>query len=259
MTEGRDNETLSLPDNQDALVHAVAAANPRTIVVLETGSTISMPWLDDVKAVLAAWYPGIGGAQAICNILFGEVNPSAKLPITFARSEADLPHPEIQGMQLVKKAEAEHRSVPSFDVTYTEGIQVGYKWFEAEKKQPLFPFGFGLSYTRYSYSGLKVDEKQRQVTFTVKNTGSRPGGEIAQVYAQLPSAAGEPFKRLVAWERLALAPGESKTITLPLTPLYLSIFDEQKDAWSLLPGEYKVLVGPSSADTPLAASLRIHD
>jgi beta-glucosidase len=259
MTEGRDNATLSLPDNQDALVRAVAAANPRTIVVLETGSTISMPWLNEVKAVLASWYPGIGGAQAISNILFGDVNPSGKLPITFAKSEADLPHPQIQGMELVKKAETGHQPIPPFDVDYTEGVKVGYKWFEAEKKQPLFPFGFGLSYTKYSYSNLKADEKERQVTFTVKNTGSCAGAEIAQVYAELPSAANEPFKRLVAWERIPLAPGESRTVTLPLTPLYLSIFDDQKNSWSLLPGEYKLLVGPSSADTPLTTSLHIHD
>jgi beta-glucosidase len=259
LTEGRDSETLSLPDKQDALVRAVAAANPRTIVVLETGSTISMPWLNELKAVLAAWYPGIGGAQAISNILFGDVNPSGKLPITFAKSEMDLPHPQIQGIDLVKKAEAEHQQIPSFDVNYTEGVKVGYKWFEAEKKQPLFPFGFGLSYTKYVYSNLRVEEKQRQVTFSVKNTGSRAGAEIAQVYTQLPSAAGEPFKRLVAWERIPLAPGESKTITLPLTSLYLSIFDDQKNTWSLLPGEYKLLVGPSSADTPLTAPLHIHE
>jgi beta-glucosidase len=259
MTEGRDFQTLSLPDNQDALVRAVAAANPRTIVVLETGSTVSMPWLNEVKSVLAAWYPGIGGAQAISNILFGDVNPSGKLPITFAKSELDLPHPQIQGLDLVKKAEAEHQPIPSFDVDYTEGVKVGYKWFEAENKQPLFPFGFGLSYTKYSYSNLQADENQRQVVFTVKNTGSRFGAEIAQVYAQLPSAAGERFKRLVAWERIPLAPGESKTVTLPLTPLYLSIFDNQKNNWSLLPGEYKLFVGPGSADTPLTALLHIHE
>ncbi|MGC2765159.1 MAG: glycoside hydrolase family 3 C-terminal domain-containing protein, partial [Candidatus Acidiferrum sp.] len=259
MTEGRDFQTLSLPENQDALVAAVAAANPRAIVVLETGSTVSMPWLNEVKGVLAAWYPGIGGAEAISNILFGDVNPSGKLPITFAKSEVDLPHPQIQGMDLELKAQSEHTALPPFDVHYTEGVKVGYKWFEAENKQPLFPFGFGLSYTTYTYSDLKADEKQRQVTFTVKNVGGRSGAEIAQVYAQLPSAAGEPFKRLAAWERIPLAAGESKTVTLPLTSLYLSIFDNQKNNWSLLPGDYKLLVGPSSAVTPLTAPLHIHE
>lgn len=257
MLEGVDFETLSLPDNQDALVHAVAAANPRTIVVLETGSTISMPWLAEVKGVLAAWYPGIGGAQAISNILFGEVNPSGKLPITFARTEADLPHPQVPGVDLIRAKRSPWDKLPPFDVQYTEGAKVGYKWFEAENKQPLFPFGFGLSYTTYAYSNLKIDEKQRQVSFTVKNTGARAGTEIAQVYAQLPAAAGENYKRLVAWERIPLAAGESKTVTLSLTPLYLSIFDDAKNAWQLLPGEYKILAGPSSTQTPLTATLHI--
>ena len=257
MTEGRDFQTLSLPDNQDALIHAVAAANPRTIVVLETGSTISMPWLAEVKGVLAAWYPGIGGAQAISNILFGDVNPSGKLPITFAKSEADLPHPQIPGMELELKAQATHQPLPAFDVNYTEGVKVGYKWFEAEKKQPLFPFGFGLSYTTYAYSNVSVDDQQKQVSFTVRNTGNRAGAEVAQVYAELPSSSDEPFKRLVAWQRIQLAPGESKSVILPLTPLLLSIFNEQKNDWQLLPGSYKISVGPSSSETPLTAALKV--
>jgi beta-glucosidase len=263
MCEDRDFQTLSLPDNQDALVAAVAAANPHTIVVLETGSTVSMPWLSNVKGVLAAWYPGIGGGQAIANILFGDVNPTGKLPITFAKSEADLPHPQIAGMDLKLKAQAAKMPgwtpLPPFDANYTEGAKVGYKWFEAEKKQPLFPFGFGLSYTTYQYSELKVDDKRCQVTFTVRNTGARPGAEIAEVYAQLPSAAGESYKRLVAWDRVQLAPGESKSVTLPLTSLYLSIFDEKKAAFTQLPGDYKILVGPSSSDTPLTVPLHVHN
>ena len=263
MCEDRDFETLSLPDHQDALVAAVAAANPHTIVVLETGSTVSMPWLGNVKAVLAAWYPGIAGGEAIANILFGDINPSGKLPITFAKSEADLPHPQIAGMDLKRKAQAAKlpgwTPLPPFDANYTEGAKVGYKWFEAENKEPLFPFGFGLSYTAFAYSGLKVDEKQCQVTFRVQNTGSRPGAEIAEVYAQLPSAGGESYKRLVAWDRIELASGESKLVTLPLHSLYLSIFDEKKDAFTQLPGEYKILVGPSSSETPLTASLQVHN
>jgi len=257
MTEGRDSETLSLPDHQDALVSDVAAANPHTIVVIESGSTIAMPWLSSVKAVVATWYPGIGGGQAISNILFGDVNPSGKLPITFAKSEADLPHPQIVGMDLERQAMANKQPLPAFDVHYTEGAKVGYKWFEAEKKQPLFPFGFGLSYTTFEFSNIKVDEKQRQVTVTVKNTGKRAGAEIAQVYVELPSAANEPFKRLVAWQRLDLQPGESQTISLPLNSLYLSIYDDQKNDWQLLPGDYKILAGSSSQQTPLKATLHI--
>jgi beta-glucosidase len=259
MTEGRDSETLVLPDNQDALVRAVAAANPRTVVVLETGSTISMPWIQDVKSILAAWYPGIGGAQAISNIIFGSVNPSGKLPITFAKTEADLPHPQIPGMDLERRANAGKQSLSPFDVHYTEGLKVGYKWFDAEKKQPLFPFGFGLSYTTYSFSNLKVDEKQGQVSFSVKNTGPRAGAEVAQVYAELPSAAGEPFKRLVAWEKVRLAPGESKTLTLQLAPLHLSIFQAEKNTWTLLPGEYRILVGGSSRETQLSGPFHVHE
>jgi beta-glucosidase len=264
MSEGRDAETLSLPHNQDALVSAVAAANPNTIVVLETGGPVSMPWSEKVAGILEIWYPGIGGAQALANILFGDVNPSGKLPVTFARSDADLPHPQVPGMDLVisaKKA-AEHsmnhadRQLPPFDVRYTEGLKVGYKWFEAEHKTPLFAFGFGLSYTSYAYSALAVDG-HRSVTFTVKNTGTRAGTEIAQVYIELPTAADEPFKRLVGWKRVALAPGESKEATLTLDPLYLSIFNVEKDGWELPKGEYKVLVGGSSQDTPLAATMRV--
>jgi beta-glucosidase len=266
MSEGRDAETLSLPDNQDALVHAVAAANPHTIVVLETGNPVSMPWAPDVKGILASWYPGIAGAQAITNILFGDVNPSGKLPVTFPKTEADLPHPQVVGMDLELKGRAElaasHRGgdpvLPPFDVPYTEGTKVGYKWFEAEKKQPLFPFGFGLSYTSYEYSGLKVDDNARQASFSVKNTGAHAGSEVVQVYAQLPSAASESFKRLVAFEKIRLAPGESRTVTVPLSPVYLSIFNDQSNNWQLLPGDYRIQVGPSSATTPLTSTLHIH-
>ena len=239
MSEGRDAATLSLPNNQDALVSAVAAANPRTIVVIESGGPVSMPWIAGVKGVLEAWYPGIGGAQALSAILFGDVNPSAKLPVTFAKSEADLPHPQVPGIDL-KPA---HRP-PPFDVNYTEGLKVGYKWFEAEHKEPLFPFGYGLSYTNYDYAGLAADGRARTVSFRVKNSGKRAGTEVAQVYVMLPSAAGEPFKRLVAWERVPLKAGESKTVTLQLDPLYLSIFNEEKNGWELVPGEYRAFVGP---------------
>ena len=238
MSEGRDAATLSLPDNQDALVSAVAAANPHTIVVIESGGPISMPWVANVKGVLEAWYPGIGGAQALAAILFGDVNPSARLPVTFAKSDADLPHPQVPGIDL-KPA----NRPPPFDVPYTEGLKVGYKWFEAEHKEPLFPFGYGLSYTTFAYSALKADGNARTVSFSVKNTGRRAGTEVAQVYVMLPSAAGEPFKRLAAWERVPLKAGESKTVTLPLDPLYLSIFNAEKDGWELVAGDYKAFAG----------------
>lgn len=258
-SEGRDLPSLSLPDNQDRLVSAVAAANPRTIVVLETGGPVTMPWIDRVSGVLASWYPGIRGAQAIANILFGDVNPSAKLPITFARTEADLPHPRVPGTDIAPEPAGGGFGgfggrLPPFDINYTEGLKVGYKWFDAEDKQPLFPFGHGLSYTTFAYSGLQASPKN--VTFTVKNSGKRAGAEIAQVYVGLPPSANEPPKRLVAWEKVPLAPGAAKTITLALNPEYLSIFNVDKDGWELVPGDYQVFVGGSSRDTPLTGTIR---
>ncbi|WP_158941973.1 beta-glucosidase [Granulicella sp. S190] len=257
MQEEMDAPTLSLPNNQDALVDAVAAANPNTIVVLETGGPVSMPWVDHVKGVVEMWYPGIGGAQALANILFGEVNPSGKLPVTFAKDDSQLPHPVVPGLEGVTGGPASHRDIKPFDVTYTEGAKVGYKWFEATDKQPLFPFGFGLSYTNYAYSGLTVDDTSRTVHFTVRNAGTHEGTEIAEVYVALPAAAKENYKRLAAWQRVKLAPGESKEITLPLHPLSLTVFNTEQNGWQLLPGEYTVAAGPSSNDTPLKATLHV--
>jgi beta-glucosidase len=259
MSEGRDAKTISLPNNQDALVDAVAAANSHTIVVLENGGPVSMPWADRVQGIIEAWYPGIGGAQSLANILFGDVNPSGRLAISFAKSDDQLPHPEVPGISLIGAPGAGRRrpeELPPFDYDATEGVRVGYKWFESEHKDPLFPFGFGLSYTSYEYSGLKAS--QHEVSFTVRNSGSRAGTEVAQVYAVLPASTGEStFKRLVAWDRVALAAGESKTVTLTLDPLYLSIFDVSKDAFTLAPGDYTILAGSSSTDTPLSATVHI--
>jgi beta-glucosidase len=268
-SEGMDVKNLSLPDKQDALIETVAAANPHTIVVLETGGAVLMPWLDKVAAVVETWYPGISGSEAIANVLFGDVNPSGKLPITFPRSEADLPHPTHVDPP---KADATHvvpklvgapgligmamGIAPPFDVNYDEGLKVGYKWYDAEKKPVLFPFGFGLSYTTYVYSGLKVTPgDSTQVSFTVKNTGKRAGSEIAQVYASLPDSAGEPPNRLVGWTRVDLAPGESKQVSVSITRERLQIFDEASDSWKMVPGQYTLRVGASSRDLPLHESL----
>jgi beta-glucosidase len=194
--------------------------------------------------VVAAWYPGIGGAEALANILFGTVNPSGHLPITFARSEADLPSPAIQGT----------KDKP-FDLHLAEGTAVGYRWFTAKRKQPLFAFGHGLSYTTFNYSNLALDGAKRQVAFTVTNTGPRAGTDVPQVYARLPRSAGEAFDRLVAWQRVQLAPGESKQVTLTLEPRFLSIFDARKDAWELKPGTYTISVGRSSVDKALSGAM----
>ena len=256
--EGFDVRDLSLPHNQDALIAAVAAANPHCIVVLENGGPVTMPWLDKVNAVVEAWYPGIGGAEAITLIIFGDVNPSGKLPVTFPRSEADLPHPTLPGLQYVPKSDRPQWDVkvPPFDANYDEGLKVGYKWYETEGKEPLFPFGFGLSYTTFAYSDVKAEAgKGMQVTFSVSNTGQRAGAEVAQVYAVLPAASGEPFKRLIGWEKVMLAPGEAKTVTVTVDPLYLSIFNVQKNGWELLPGDYKVYAGGSSQTLPLSTTV----
>src|ERR1700756_446169 len=207
MHEGMDRPTLSLPDDQDALVSAVAAANPHTIVVLETGGPVTMPWADSVQGIVEAWYPGVGGAEALANLLFGTVNFIAKLPVSFAKRDADLPHPEVPGINLKEvphEVSTTHNGrhvthhemeLPPFDVDYNKaGAAVGYKWFEAQNIQPLFPFGFGMSYTTYEYSGLQVDRDGHTATLTIKNTGQRAGTEIAQVYAQLPATAGEHYK-----------------------------------------------------------------
>ncbi len=245
-SEGSDLENLSLPLGQDKLIAAVVAANPRTVVVLETGSAVTMPWLEESAAVVEAWYGGSKGGDAIANVLFGDVNPSAKLPMTFPVSEADLPHP------VLKKPAPGAKPGLSFEVDYTEGAKVGYKWYEAEKKSVLFPFGFGLSYTSFKYSGLHVVADGTSVSFTLKNEGKRKGAEVAEVYAALPEAAGEPWKRLVGWQKIELAPGESRMLTIPTEPLAMSVWDEGAKRFVMTPGAYKVMVGSSSVELPLA-------
>jgi beta-glucosidase len=258
--EAWDVRNLSLPHTQNEMITEVAAANPHCIVVLENGGPVTMPWVDKVSAIGEAWYPGIRGSEAIANIIFGDVNPSGKLPVTFPKSEADLPHPTLAGIQYVPENELTYVPIqfPPFDVNYDEGLKVGYKWYESEGKEPLFPFGFGLSYTTYSYSSLRATaEKELKVTFSVTNTGQRAGAEVAQVYAVLPASAGEPFKCLIGWEKIPLAQGESKTVTVTVAPQYLSIFNVDKNSWELVPGEYKVYVGGSSESTPLSTIVRI--
>jgi beta-glucosidase len=258
--EGADLPNLSLPDNQDELVRQVAAANAHTVVVLENGDPVLMPWLDSVKSVLESWYAGQRGGEAIANILFGNVNPSGKLPISFPKSETDLPHLTIPAPPPSSQPSSSELSPTQvfIDANYSEGLKVGYRWYDAESKEPLFPFGFGLSYTTFSYSQLKVASgKSVEVSFTVKNAGARAGAEVAQVYLGLPAGAGEPPKRLVAWEKMQLAPGQSRTVTLSIEPQFISVFNVEKDSWELLPGDYLVFVGGSSRDTPLTAPLHI--
>ncbi len=264
--EEADIETLSLPGHQDDLIAQVAAANPHTIVVLETGSPVTMPWAGQVAAILEAWYSGSRGADAVASVLFGDVNPSAKLPITFPKSDADLPHPTLvtpPKRSTTDPSDQEPwrtvaKGLPAFQITYDEGLKVGYKWYDAEKKEVLFPFGYGLSYTTYSYSNLKVSPgKSVRLSFQLANTGARAGAEIAQVYAVLPASAGEPPKRLVGWSKVKLDRGESKEVTIEIDPWYLSVFNVDQDAWQLLPGDYTFLVGSSSRDLPLKESTNL--
>jgi len=258
-SEGRDVPNLSLPNHQDELVNQVAAANSRCIVVLETGGPVTMPWLDKVSAILEAWYPGIRGGEAIAGILFGDVNPSAKLPVTFPKSEADLPHLTVPGMLPAASDGRPAKTSPTpFDINYTEGLEVGYKWYDTEGKEPLFPFGFGLSYTTYSYSGLEVTAgKEVKVSFHVTNAGHRAGEEVAQVYASLPPSAGEPPRRLVGWEKIQLAPNETKAVTLEIDPRSLSIFNDDVERWELVPGDYAIYVGGSARSTPLTETVHV--
>jgi len=186
------------------------------------------------------------------------VNPTAKLPMTFPLNERDLPRTTVTQPPVYGRGPENGGLLgkPTFDVHYNEGLKVGYKWYDAENKPVLFPFGFGLSYSDYSYSNLKVSSvTDTTVTFTVKNTGKRAGEEIAQVYAVLPAAANEPAKRLVGWSKVALAPSESKEVTVTVPAKYLSIYDEASSSWRLIPGSYSIMVGGSSKSLPLNQKL----
>ena len=264
-SEGMDLPSLSLVHNQNDLIAKVAAANPHTIVVLETGSPVTMPWVDAPAAIVEAWYAGSDGANAVANVLFGSVNPSGKLPNTFPKSEADLPHPTITQPPPISRhfdgavtPETWAKGLPPFQVVYDEGLKVGYKWYDAENKPVLFPFGYGLSYTTYRYSGLTVTPGDKvQVSFKLTNAGTRAGAEIAEVYAALPASAQEPPKRLVGWSKVMLNAGETKTVEVEIDPKYLSIFDDAKNAWSLVPGDYTIMAGGSSDKLPLKATVSL--
>ena len=265
-SEGMDLPSLTLPGNQDALVEAVAAANPHTIVVLETGSAALMPWKNKVAGIVEAWFSGSRGAPALANILTGAVNPSGKLAMTFPLSDSDLPHTTIPPLPEEERG-AGSRAVnaganrqSTYAVHYDEGLKVGYKWYDAETKDVLFPFGYGLSYTTYDYSGLKVergDGDKVTVNFKVKNNGTRPGAEVAEVYASLPDSADEPPKRLIGYSKVQLSPGESREVSVVVDPLYLSVYDEASNQMKVVPGSYKIRVGGSSQQLPLEKNLSL--
>ena len=261
-SEGMDLKSLTLAHDQDKLIAKVAAANKHTIVVLESGSPVTMPWVEAPAAIVEAWYAGSDGANAVGNVLFGTVNPSGKLPNTFPKSEADLPHlkvtqPPAHQFSGPVSPEMWAKGAPPFQVTYDEGLKVGYKWYDAEKKPVLFPFGYGLSYTTFAYSDVKASAGDTvKVSFTVKNTGDREGSEIGEVYSTIPDPV-EPPKRLIGWSKVKLGAGEEKTVTVEVPRKYLSIWDEAKNAWSLLPGDYTIMVGGSSDNLPLKTTVSL--
>ena len=260
-SEGMDLVDLTFSNDQDSLVSAVAAQNPHTVVVLENGGPQLMPWLANVSAVLEAWYPGQNGADAIANILFGSVNPSGKLPISFPASIADLPRPTIP-------IPNPPDSTAPFDVDYTiEGFNVGYKWFDANGMQPLFPFGFGLSYTTFSISNLQLTPDAPstngfQVSFYLRNTGSVAGAEVAQVYLGFPAGTGEPPRRLVGWKKVLLQAGAQQSVTITVdandSSRALSIWSTTSNGWVIPNGNYTVYVGNSSAASDLVAAGTFH-
>lgn len=249
--ESRD-VSLQLSANQNRLIAAVAAANPHTVVVLETGGPVLMPWLSRVAGVLEAWFPGSGGGPAIAGVLFGSVNPSGHLPVSFPASVRQLPFRRIPGTGLPANR--------PFIVNYRiQGAAVGYKWYQAKGLTPRFPFGFGLSYTRFAYSALQAQLKSGRLTvrFTVRNVGSRSGAAVAQVYVG-PSAGGwEAPRRLAGWRKVRLAPGTSRTVSVTVDPRLLAVFNAKRQRWIRAPGRYTVWLGDSSADLLRNTSLRL--
>jgi beta-glucosidase len=248
--EGHDHP-ITLPADQDALIEAVAKANPHTIVVLKSGSAILMPWVDSVAAVLVAWYPGQEDGNAVADILFGDAVPSGKLPITFPASVEDT----VARDPLLYPGDGK-------TVRYQEGLEVGYRWYQAHDVKPLFPFGFGLSYTSFNYSDFSVRStgKHRvEVRCKITNTGMVRGGEVAQVYVGFPHIpeGDEPPLQLKQFEKVWVSPGESGDVALTLDERAFSYWSVQDHAWKVQPGTYVIRVGSSSADLPLGAKVEI--
>lgn len=253
-TEGLDVPDLSLPDGQDELIAAVAAANPNTIVVLETGGPVKMPWLDKVAGVIEAWYPGARGGPAIASVLFGDTNPSGRLPLTFPASEAQLPRPRLDGSDWVEPdfsggpSSGSDKLVSDYDV---EGSDVGYRWFARRGAKPLFPFGHGLSYTTFESAGLKV--KGLTASFTVKNTGKREGADVAQLY--LVDRAGQAKRRLAGFQRVNLAAGASQNVSLTIDPRILA--DWKDGGWTMPAGEYTFALGKDAETLGTPVKVRL--
>jgi beta-glucosidase len=246
--EGMDRSTLALPADQDKLISAVAAANRRTVVVLNSSSAVTMPWLNNVGAVVEAWYPGQTAGTALARVLFGDVNPSGKLPVTFPASDAQRP----------ARSTVEYPGDGS-DVYYAEGLLVGYRWYDTNDQTPLFPFGYGLSYTSFRISNLSVTKSRDQIvaTVTVANTGSRAGADVVQLYVSSPASAHEPPRQLKAYSKVNLAPGQSRTVRLTVDVASLASWDNPSTGWNVHKGTYRVYVGDSSRHLPTQADITI--
>jgi beta-glucosidase len=240
--------------DQNALVSAVAAANPHTIVVVQSGGPTAMPWLSQVSGVVEDWFPGQVDGDAIAPLLFGDVNFSGKLPLTFPKSLADDP---LQSTAQYPGVTVDGDTVGPHS-TYSEGLLVGYRWYDAKGIQPLFPFGYGLSYTTFAYSGLSVSSTASgaSVSFTITNTGTRAGAEVAQVYLAMPAAAGEPPKQLKGFQKVSLNPGASTRVTIPLDTRAFQYWDSSAHNWATTHGAYTVMVGGSSGNLPLQGTVR---
>ena len=235
--EGYDVPNLRLPHGQDALVAAVAAANPHTIVILETGNPVEMPWLSKIAGLLAAWYPGQEGAQAITDVLTGKVNPSGRLPISFPESESQLPRSQLPNFGVEEGV--------AVSIDYTEGADVGYRWYARRGIRPLFSFGFGLSYTRFAYENFKIEGGNTlTISFDVVNTGTRAGADVPQVY--LTSTPTGPDLRLIGFSRVQLQAGERHPIRLSVDRRLLAHYDEDRHLWRLPAGTYAAQIGTSA-------------
>jgi beta-glucosidase len=248
--EARDF-SLSLPEAQDQLVEAVARANPRTVVVLETGGPVLLPFFDRVAAAVEARYPGSEGGPAIAHVLSGRVNPSGHLPASFPRSLEQLPRPQIVGAELPKDQ--------PFDVSYDEGAAVGYRWYDKQKRVPLLPFGHGLSYTSFAQQRLaaRVVEQELEVTFRVVNTGARAGKQVAQVYASPVSGGWEAPKRLAGFAKIELEPGAATERTLRVDPRLLATYDTARHGFHVAAGKYEITLASSARDVGSSVTVQL--
>jgi beta-glucosidase len=248
--ESFDLADLSLPWGQDAVIDAVADANPTTIVVLETANPVSMPWRDKVKAIVQAWYPGQAGGRAIAEVLTGAVNPSGRLPITFPESLDQTPRPELPG-------QGTPWGTPT-TIEYNEGAEVGYRWFAKTGARPIYAFGHGLGYTTFAYGDLVVRGGETvTASFTVSNTGDREGADVPQLY--LIDAAGDERMRLLGFERVELQPGESRQVTLTADRRLLARFDGAAGQWHIAGGAYTVAVGKAADALELTGDTTLAD